>query len=82
MDKIITEFRVIETDDGFRIEVKGDKQAIHKWMKHLGMCSPMHRGRHRMPFGPWGFHHAHHGSGPWCASDEGSSEGPGEAQEA
>jgi hypothetical protein len=28
MEKVINEFRVIETDDGFRIEIKGDKEAI------------------------------------------------------
>jgi hypothetical protein len=29
-DKVIHEVRVIETDDGFRIEVKGDKERIRK----------------------------------------------------
>jgi hypothetical protein len=42
MEKVINEFRVIETDDGFRIEIKGDKEAI----RHM-----LHS------FGPHGFHH-------------------------
>ena len=52
-DKVIHEVRVVETEDGFRIEVKGDKERMkemgfgpgfgpgmmaHKWM---------HRGRRR-----------------------------------
>ena len=78
MDKLITEFRVVETDDGFRIEVNGDKEAMRKWTKHLHSCGPMHWGRHGMPFGPRGFRHGHHGFGPWRASEEESEE----AQEA
>ena len=64
-DKVISEFKVIETDDGFRIEIKGDKQAIRRMMGGFGP----HRffkgkgpfGR-RFRFGPgfWG------GFGGWC----------------
>lgn len=43
MDKVCWEFkkgediqvRCLETDDGYRIEVKGDKEALKKWKR---MC--------------------------------------------
>lgn len=58
MEKIISEFRVIETDDGFRIEIKGDKERMKSFMHGFGK----HR-RGRRPFrrgmghacGPFGF---------------------------
>jgi hypothetical protein len=28
MEQVISEVKVIETDDGFRIEIKGDKEKI------------------------------------------------------
>ena len=65
MEKIISEYKVIETDDGFRIEIKGDKETLHK----MFVSGPRHffRGRgpfgHRFPCGP-GFGHRFHG---WCA---------------
>jgi hypothetical protein len=52
MDRIINEFRVIETDDGFRIEIKGDKERIKSFMGGFG--------RHRRWHGPFGF-----GFAPW-----------------
>ena len=65
MEKVITEFKVIETDDGFRIEIKGDKEKIRSfipWFGGRGCCSEGHghghghagrRGRHgRMGFNP------------------------------
>lgn len=67
-EKVIHEVRFIETDDGFRIEVKGDKESLRK----MG-CGP------GMGFGPgpgfrswrWGRRgpgkHRHgHGFGPWA----------------
>lgn len=39
-DKVIHEFRFIETDDGFRIEFKGDKEKMRKMGFGPGM------GRH------------------------------------
>lgn len=36
MEKVINEFRVIETDDGFRIEIKGDKEAIREMLRGFG----------------------------------------------
>lgn len=67
MEKVINEFRVIETDDGFRIEIKGDKEAIRRMLKGFGPGSffgakgPFGRG-FRFGFGPgfWG------GFGGWC----------------
>lgn len=43
MDKVITEWRVVETEDGFRIEIKGDKQQIREWIKHFRAHGPMYR---------------------------------------
>jgi hypothetical protein len=58
MEKIINEFRVIETDDGFRIEIKGDKEKMKDFMHGFGS----HRGwnfrggrRRRHGWGPFGF---------------------------
>jgi hypothetical protein len=64
MEKVINEFKVIETDEGFRIEIKGDKDAIRRMLSHLGLFNvagaPFGRG-FRFGFGPfWG------GFGAWC----------------
>jgi hypothetical protein len=58
MEKVINEFRVIETDDGYRIEIKGDKERLKKMFsgrKHW-------RKKHRRGFGPFGFGFM---PGPW-----------------
>lgn len=64
-EKVIQEFKVIETDDGYRIEIKGDKEMLRGWLSGR-------RGRHfrRRGFGPFGmgfpgmmFMKGHHG--PW-----------------
>jgi hypothetical protein len=68
MEKVITEWRVVETDDGFRVEIKGDKEAMRSWTKHLKSCGPRFWRHHRMPFGPWGGRFWGHGFGycrPW-----------------
>jgi hypothetical protein len=57
MEKIINEFRVIETDDGFRIEIKGDKEKIKSFIAGFGRHGPRpHRhGQHgRATWGPFG----------------------------
>ena len=66
MEKVISEWRVVETDDGFRIEVKGDKEAMRGWFEHLRTWGPMRMGGHMRPFAPWSFcgprgfwHHGH-----------------------
>jgi hypothetical protein len=73
MEKVIQEFRVIETDDGYRIEIKGDKEKIKSFMQGFG--GRKHRRRHwkRRWRGPFGFGpmawmramHDGHWDGPW-----------------
>jgi hypothetical protein len=65
MERIINEFRVIETDDGFRIEIKGDKEKIKSFMSGFGKHKGGPHGRARRwgaAFGPFGFHF---GPGMW-----------------
>jgi hypothetical protein len=58
MEKIINEFKVVELDDGFRIEIKGDKEAIRQMLKGFGPWNcfggkgPFGRGFH-FGFGPF-----------------------------
>ena len=47
-EKVIHEVRFIETDDGFRIEVKGDKERL----KEMGFGPGMMGFGHGMGFGP------------------------------
>lgn len=70
MEKVINEFKVIETEDGFRIEIKGDKEAIRRMIGGFGPGS--FRGKKHHSGGPgFGF-----GPGPrfwagfsdWCGS--------------
>lgn len=69
-DKVLHEIKVIETDDGYRIEINGDKERIQKMFFGRPMWfAPWMaggRGRHRGP-GRKGFkkhrsrdHHHHH----------------------
>jgi hypothetical protein len=73
-EKIIHEVRVVETDDGFRIEVKGDKEHLKEMgfghgfgpgMAHRWMHRSHRRGGRRRGFGPM-----HHGFGPWWWHEE------------
>ena len=65
MEKVINEFKVIETDEGFRIEIKGNKEAIRRMLNGFGPDScfgaPFRRG-FRFGFRPsfWS------GFGGWC----------------
>ena len=72
-EKIISEIRFIETDDGFRIEFKGDKE---RWREMGFGPGPWRGGRsRRRGHGHHGHgHHSHHGHhrhgcesnfGPW-----------------
>jgi hypothetical protein len=78
MEKVISEFRVIETDDGFRIEIKGDKEAIRRMLSGFGPFgsfragAPFGRG---FRFGP-GFWS---GFGSWCGSWEKAEDKEGSA---
>ena len=80
MENIITEFKVIETDDGFRIEIKGDKEKIRSFMSGFSEHRGRHWGRrHRPPWGPFGFHPMMWMKmadcwGPWDFEDEKESE--------
>lgn len=66
-EKVISEIRLIETDDGFRLEVKGDKERMKKMGFFPGMWAPgmggawsfgrRHGFRHQgwRSHGPWGW---------------------------
>jgi hypothetical protein len=74
-EKVIHEVRIVETDDGFRIEIKGDKERLREMISGRGMF-PFGFGRmghgpfqHHGPRGwgfPWGRRH-----GPWWDEEEG-----------
>lgn len=66
MEKVISEWRIVETDDGFRIEFKGDKEAMREWIRHFPR-GPMRWARH-MRFGPWGTGFWRHGF--WYCGEE------------
>jgi len=36
-EKIISEFKIVETDDGFRIEIKGNKEAIRRMLREFDL---------------------------------------------
>ena len=75
-DKVLGQISFIETDDGFRVEIKGDKERIRKmgfppdaeaW-REMGFDPEQwtkgFRRRHGWRHGPWG--RRHFGSfGPW-----------------
>ena len=79
MEKVISEVKMIETDDGYRIEVKGDKEQIKAMMKGFSRRGRRgHRGISRMGgacgHGGFGMHTAmmemasvH---GPWDFEDD------------
>ncbi len=48
MDKVISEFKVVETEDGFHIEIKGDKEAIRRMLSGFGLFDWSRAGA---PFG-------------------------------
>jgi hypothetical protein len=57
MEQVLSEFKVIETDDGFRIEIKGDKEKLKAFMHDFRGHKGRHgRSRHRMrgDCGPFG----------------------------
>jgi hypothetical protein len=77
MEKVLSEWKIVETDEGYRIEIKGDKQAMREWVERFRKHGPM-RGGHRMHFGPWGAwgRHGFEFSGGCCEqeSDEDKKE--------
>ena len=71
MEKVIGEFKIVETEDGYRIEIKGDKERMKEIFS--GLRWRKFRSRHFHPFdfsrGFWG------AMGPWCCwweEEEGS----------
>ncbi|MEW5958256.1 MAG: hypothetical protein AB1801_11060 [Chloroflexota bacterium] len=62
MEKVINEFKVIETDDGFRIEIKGDKELIRRMLGGVGSHFRPKHHHHDFGFGP----HFWAGFGDWC----------------
>jgi len=64
MENIISEIKVIETDDGYRIEINGDKEQIKSLFSTWMAQDPTHYRGFRP--GPWGcrhpWHHRHHTS--------------------
>ncbi len=79
-EKVIHEVRVVETEDGFRIEIKGDKERLREMgfgkgmfpfaFGRMGHGGPFGRHEHHGPFG----HHGHRGfpfgRGPWWTESE------------
>ncbi len=62
-EKVLHEVRFIETDDGFRIEIKGDKEKIREmgFGPGLGMMGFGHRMRHKRHRRHGRHRHSHHG---------------------
>lgn len=62
MEEVIHEIKIVETDDGFRIEIKGDKERLRKMLEHMPFGMGMPFGG---PFGfGFGFKHGPGGHGP------------------
>ena len=79
MEKVINEFKVIETDDGFRIEIKGDKEAIREMWGNFGprgFRGRKHKHGRDFGFGPrfWAHFGDMCGRGAW--EDEAQQEAP------
>jgi hypothetical protein len=60
-EKVLREIKIIETDDGFRIEMTGDKEELRKMLFEQGkpFFMPFGRGRGFGGHGPFGHHHEH-----------------------
>lgn len=77
-ERVIHEVRFVETDDGFRVEVKGDKERMREmgfgpgmmgWAKHRRRHRHFHRGpRFARHFGWWWE--------PWWDMDDEEEAGP------
>jgi hypothetical protein len=87
MENVITEFKIIETEDGFRIEIKGDKEKLRPFITGSGWPKG---GRHRHGRGPgfgrgpfrFGFPPMFWmNMGPWWGAWDFESEDDGETKE-
>jgi hypothetical protein len=65
MEKVITEWKIVETDEGFRIEVKGDKEHLREWVNRMAARGPLRRARHWRRFGLGGPGCGHFGPWDW-----------------
>jgi len=73
MEKVIGEFKIVETEEGYRIEIKGDKEKMKEMFS--GLRWGKFRSRHFHPFG-FGFGRGFWGEmGPWCCWWEEGKEG-------
>ena len=75
MERVIHSFQVIETDDGIRIEIKGDKEWFKKFFSGFrGPFGPKKKRYRAWSFGPmhfgWGFWYE-----PWEEEEEEEKEG-------
>jgi hypothetical protein len=78
-EKVIHEIKIIETEDGFRIELTGDKEQLRQMLFEQGrpFSMPFGRGRHFGGrgfggHGPFGHHHHErheHGQPGWHEHD-------------
>lgn len=79
-EKVIHEVRIIETEDGFRIEIRGDKERIRRmgFARAIGIgTGRAHRRRHgRRRHG-----HRHHHGGGWGRGPRWWGEDTPEAEE-
>jgi hypothetical protein len=84
-EKVLHEVRVVETEDGFRIEIKGDKERLKemfsKGFPFGGLGRMMmggfpfggrhgHHGRHEHHHGPFGWGRRGGWGGPWGGWEE------------
>ncbi len=68
-EKVIQEVKIVETEDGFRIEIKGDKEAIRRMINGFGAGFPFGHG-FRGGFDP-GFWQGFRGCwGPWQEGED------------
>jgi hypothetical protein len=77
-EKVVGEIRFIETDDGFRIELKGDKGRLKEMGWGPSMMGPrgMGHGRGRKRFWRKMQHGHQHGPGHGCGPGPGMTGGP------
>ncbi len=67
MEQVIHEVKIIETDDGYRIEIKGNKAQLKQLFERLPFGKGMPFGFRGPMGGPmgWMFGRRHWGHGPW-----------------
>ena len=73
MEKMINDFKIIETEDGFRVEIKGNKEAIRRMLRGFDFCDSFKAGA---PFASSSHPCSDFWSGfaSWCGSSEKTKE--------